>query len=511
MPTLQLIKRWLVIVALATSAHSLSAGERQESLQTVLKGADRVTVRDVEFGKQDQPRKPFESRDVAKISDLISSLNFDDDESGFHCMCLGDAIVTFFRGDKKLAEISHHHGHSLRWNGGNWKGDSLFTEDAAKAWRKWFDEQGEPRFEKMHQHAVAEAKREQEIDDRFMRAFKSEVAEAFARSGQDGWNAFSPQGSSKAGGRQLSPSAKNLSDLYPDRSELATALARALGSLTITGAQEGSWSVSSSREQVVLECAKTLNAEALRSVLESNDGEVLAGAARLFFFEGLSGLLPQDQRTRYAAKLARVVLERDKCGNAEMAVRALGSFQCPETVLLLEELAKGTIQTAEERSEFKDEPNSQAAACLLLAKFNARNAAELSKAAEKADGNDNIDQAALKIARSFSGERGLLDESIFEIDSYTVGFGALAALEREADKAALDAIIVGGTQHSWAAIREESVLTVERMTGRKWYQNQKHERAEWHGKDIREWWQTNRESYMLPQTKTDNKAEQGNR
>lgn len=512
MPTRQVIQRLLIVVAtLATSALSLSAGERQQSLQVALKGADRVTVADVEFGIQEERTKPFEFNKPAIIADLISALDFDDDESGFHCMCLGDATVTFFRGDTKLAELSHHHGRSLRWNGGNWKGDSLFTKQAAKAWREWFNAQGEPRFEKMHQQAVAEARREREIDDRFMRAFTPKAREIFAASGQEGWNAFSPQESSNGADEKLSPPAKNLITLYPDMSARAMALAKALGSLTITGAQEGSWSVSSSREQLVLECAKTLNAEAFRGVLESEDREALAGAARLFFFEGLARLLPKNERARYAAKLARIVLERDKCGNADMAVRALGSFPCPETVVLLEALAKGAIQIAEERSEYKDEPSSQSAACLLLAKFGAKDAADLSKAAEKADGNDNIDRAALKIARSFSGEHGLLDKSIFEIDSYTVGFGALAALEREADKAALDAIIMGGTVHSWAAIREESVLTVERMTGRKWYQNQEHERAEWHGKDIREWWQTNRETYVLPKTKTDNKSEQGNR
>ncbi len=499
----------LVFYHLVANEQAPSTGERQELLRTALKGADRITVKEVEFDQQNTG-KPFESRDIAKISDLISLLNFDDDESGFHCMCLGDAIVTFYKGDTKLAEIGHHHGRSLRWHDGNWEGDSLFTQEAAKAWREWFDAQGDPRFEKMHQQAVAEANREREIHDGFMRAFNKEAVAIFAASGQDGWSAFSAQESSEAGKTELSSSAKKLLALYPDRSELATALAKALGSLTITGAQEGSWSASSSREWLVLECAKTLDAEDFRDVLESDDEEALLGAARLFFFERLARLIPKAQRARYAAKLARVVLARDKCGNAKIAVRALGSFASPETFLLLEELAKGTIKTTEQRSVHKDEPSSQASACLVLAKFNANNAAELTRATERIVENDHIDHAALKIARSFSGEHGLLDKSIFEIDSYTVGFGALAALEREADKAALDAIIFGGTNHNWAAIREESVLTVERMTGQKWYQNRTNERAEWHVKAIREWWQTNRNSYVPPSTKPDNNSDQVN-
>lgn len=500
-----------MIVTLASSALALIAGERQDSLQAALKGSDRVVVRDVELGLEGDPKTPFEFSDAAEIAQLVASLEFDDEESGFHCMCFGDATITFFSGGKELAELSHHHGRSLRWIGGNWEGDSLFAVEAAKAWREWFSAQGEARFEKMHQAALAEAKREQAIDDRFVRSFRPAAMEIFAAAGQDGWNAFSPEESSKTNRDELSPPAKRLIALYPDTGELATALARALGSLTMMGAQEGSWSVSSSREQLVIECAKSLKANAFREVLGSKDAEVLAGAARLFFFEGLAGLVPEDQRAQYAGKLARVVLQHDKCRNADMAVRALGSFSCPETIALLEELASEAIQTEDMRSDYKDEPSPRSAACLLLAKLGSKKVGELSKLVEQAGSADKIDQAALRIARSFSGEHGILDSSIFEIDSSTVGFGALAALEREGDKAALDAIIMGGTRHSWAAIREEAVLTAERMTGRTWFQNEENERAEWHGKDIREWWKKSRDSYALPKAKTENESEQDKR
>ena len=269
-------------------------------------------VPSTESFQQGDPRKPFVISDAAKIADLVSKLDFDDKESGFHCMCLGDSTVTFFKGRKKLAELSHHHGRSLRWNNGKWEGDSLFTEDAAKAWREWFKAQGDPRFEQMHQQALAEAKQEQEVNDLFMRAFRPEAKNIFAETGQDGWNTFSPKESSSEGREELSPSAKKLIALYPDRTDLGITLARALGSLAISGAQEGFWTVSSAREQLVLECAKTLNAASFREMLGSQEGEVLAGAARLFFFEDLAALLPKEQRGEYAAKLARAVFQQDR-------------------------------------------------------------------------------------------------------------------------------------------------------------------------------------------------------
>ncbi len=242
-------------------------------------------------------------------------------------------------------------------------------------------------------------------------------------------------------------------------------------------------------------------------MLESKADEVLVGAARLFFFEQLAALLPKEHRGSCAAKLCRVVLRRDRCGNAGRAVRALGSFPCPETVALLEQVAGGRISTEARSTYHKDEPSLRSAACLILAKLGSENVEGLIKAVEQSGDIDTIDKAALRIARSFTGERGLLDKEVFEIDSYTVGFGALAALEREGGRNALDVIIMGGTTHGWAAIREEAVLTVERMTGQRWYQHQENERAEWHGKDIRQWWQANRDSYTVPKTETDNKSE----
>jgi hypothetical protein len=93
---------------------------------------------------------------------------------------------------------------------------------------------------------------------------------------------------------------------------------------------------------------------------------------------------------------------------------------------------------------------------------------------------------------------GVLDESIFEFSSYTIGFGALKALEKEGTKRALGVMITAGTEASWAAVREESVLAIKRMAGKQWYMSRKNERAEWHGKDIRQWWAENKDTFEMP-------------
>ena len=43
-----------------------------------------------------------------------------------------------------------------------------------------------------------------------------------------------------------------------------------------------------------------------------------------------------------------------------------------------------------------------------------------------------------------NGERGLLDSSIFEVDSGSIAFAALDALESEGGRNAVDAVICGG-------------------------------------------------------------------
>ena len=469
------------------------AGERTKALQTALAEADRVTVAGIEFGRPAETT--LDLKNQKKVAQLVSALDFDDSRSGFHCMCLGDSRVTFYKADHKLLSLSHHHGHSLRWDHGKWEDDSLFTAAAAKAWREWFDANGEPRFERMYQKEVAKRLRERQIHEAFLGAFPKGAEKIFAAAARAGWVSASPERDSLDAAEELSPQGKKLAALFDDPSEFATALSRALGTLASIGAGEGSWSTSSLREQLVLECGRSLTTDAFRAAIASEDQVVLVGAARLFFFEQLGTLLPEKERGPAAAKLCESVIRTDKCGNSDSAVRALGHHPCPESTATLRRLAGGELQPHVGHPEYKDEPSARVAACLMLAKFGTDDLVELIKRAEAVEDLDQFDRAGLKVARSLAGERGILDGAIFSVDSYTIAFGALEALEREGGQTALDAIILHGTEHSWAAVREESVLTTERMTGKKWYQGKKNERAEWHAKDIRQWWKENRDAY----------------
>lgn len=471
------------------------AESRAEQLQAALNGADRIEVRPISFGDHDA-QEPIVIRDAKKIAAFVSRLEFNDKRSGFYCLCPGDTSVRFFKGDQPLLRLSHHHGRSLRWNGGPWEGDSLFTAEAADLWRRWFKDNGVARFDEMHQEQLAREKREQAIHARFLSAYKPGAEAIFNRAGQSGLVVATPAGSGKdpADGQVLSPPAKKLSDLYEDGAAFGAALAKSLGELSAVG--EGSWTVSTPRERLVLECSSALGREGFKKVLASDDETVLLGAARLFFFEKLSRLLPEDDRPAHAARLCEVVLKRDQSDNADLALRSLRRYPSKEARDTFERVASGKVAIAEQSGTW-DEPSPRYAALLFLAEADAPRA-KRSLPANPPAGLSKSDQAAITIARSLCGEGGLIGPSIFAIDSYSIGYGALEALEREGDKNALHAVIVGGTTHSWAAIREEAVLTAERMTGKRWYQNKKHERAEWHAKDIRAWWEANRGSFVMP-------------
>lgn len=481
--------------ARALSENLTPNGARQQALQAALKGADRVTVREV--APSNKPAKPFVVSGAAKIAQLIASMEFDDRGSNFECTCCGDTLVTFYKGNKKLAELGHHHANSLRWHGGQWKGHSRFTEASYKAWCEWFAAQGENRFVQIKQQKDAKKATAVGNSDALISVYKPEAKKIFANYKVDMDKFMKKREGFNGGQVQLGRSAKKLAALYPDANEFATVLARSLGKLPKSGGNDGSWTCYGKEEFLVIECAEAMQAEVFRTLLESKDEEVLLGAARLFFGEQFSELIPEEQRAAYAAKLARVVVQRDRYDNADSVLLYLAKYNCPQTLQLLEDIAKFKLKSEPQLVPLKNDPMLPAAACVMLAKLKGRNPIALCRALEKSVYLDQTDQAALKVARALAGQ-GRLDHTIFEISSFTIALNALSVLEQQADKAALDAIINGATKHDYALVRERSVLSVERITGLKWYKNGEEERAEWSAPDIREWWKQNRDSWESP-------------
>jgi hypothetical protein len=347
----------------------------------------------------------------------------------------------------------------------------------------------------MFQRDTAEAKRRAEVKARFLAEFPPETHSLFDEDNEDdeaGMRTFVAQSDDERPIKTLSPRAQKLAAFFSDRLELGRAVTRALGSLSQGEGWDGSWSSSNSREQLALEWGRALTGEEFLAVVENGDEVSLVGAARLFFFEDMSEPILAEKRGPLAARLAEVTLRSDRPRNADMAVRGLSRFPCEETTDLLERLAAGAVPYHAKDRKNKDEPSPRIAACIFLAQTDSPKLVGNLEELERSPDLDPFDKAALRIVRAFRGEKGLLDAAIFEMDSYTIGFWALRALEREGGKAAIDAVIYGGTKHHWGAVREEAVLTAERMTGQKWFKDDPKDRADFHDKEVRKWWTENR-------------------
>lgn len=301
---------WSLVVATCLWAivGQAQAGTRGEALRAALAGADRVVVDKGSSPDGSQSFEEFHFIGQARIAELVAQLEFDDAESGFHCMCSGDADVTFLQGGRPLARISHHHGRSLRWNGGPWEGDALFTSAAAKAWPAWFKAQGDSRFEVMLAQDRAESEKREARAARILAAFPPEARAIFAENLKVQNGLLGREKEAEA----MDGFCRRLVALFPNRPSAAVATAQALGSHSLAGGWEASWSGATSDEGLLLHFARQWTAAEFGLVLQHSGLATQLGAARLFFFESLAKLFPAVERGARAARLAEVVLREDR-------------------------------------------------------------------------------------------------------------------------------------------------------------------------------------------------------
>src|SRR5438046_161656 len=116
------------ILALAACCCIAETSDRTNSIQDTLKDADRIEVESSrEFLEEGKLPEKKEIKGAEVIRKLVDRLDFDDEASGGYCWCDGDHVIRFYAGKKLVATLGHHHGKSLRWTKGKWRGDSAFT------------------------------------------------------------------------------------------------------------------------------------------------------------------------------------------------------------------------------------------------------------------------------------------------------------------------------------------------------------------------------------------------
>jgi hypothetical protein len=252
---------------------------------------------------------------------------------------------------------------------------------------------------------------------------------------------------------------------------------------------------------LVFETTKLLKGEDFRTAINSTDPATLLGVSRLFFFGDLSQKIQAKDRPKIAAKLIEVVAKHDRGGNATWLFRWLDRFASPEMTQTLERIALGEIKLPASPLNLSQDLSFPHYACLLLSKTDSQKFEVCLEAASKLDTEYPDDPLALLISRANRDSTISLPDNIFESRSTPICLNALSLLEKQRTKEALDLIIAEATTHDWADIRENAVLTIERMTGKKWFQNGENERAEWHGENIRKWWTANKSNFKIPKSK----------
>jgi hypothetical protein len=80
--------------------------------------------------------------DMTAIQSLLNNTHINATLSGVHCMCLGDPWLEFYSGEIRLLTLGFHHGLSLRWNEGPWKGDAVLTVASSEYYLQWLEQRG---------------------------------------------------------------------------------------------------------------------------------------------------------------------------------------------------------------------------------------------------------------------------------------------------------------------------------------------------------------------------------
>jgi hypothetical protein len=204
-------------------------------------------------------------------------------------------------------------------------------------------------------------------------------------------------------------------------------------------------------------------------------------------------------RGRWGVHLAEVVFEEGHGENKLIALRGVGKVEDPGLRDLLWKVSVGELgQEIDILEQTDDEPGLRAGACLELAK---RKDPEIKALVEKrlATPAEDRHKAAHEVCLALLGDPKFLRREHFTLKSYSIGLAEIEAIERFRGKEGLEILVEGALDHPWALVREEAVLAMQRITGQKWYQGERNERAVWHIEDVRKWWKSQGEEFVRRQ------------
>ena len=230
-----------------------------EHLTDLIGDADRVLVTE---SPMKDAKKLFESRERKDLDALSTALVVVKPDEWFHCMCIGTPAIYLYKDDKLLAQISNHHGQSVRCS--LWSSDAPISD--TEKWLKWFDDRkiDGPRKE------VEEMRESREQDARDWKRWIAAMPKALVPIWEDSRGQF--------GDVNTAPLVKALRESIPKKENQILALLEWFGS----GA--GPWSGFPSYESAAEELLLEYQIVEIVSAIENNEltAQQVEGAARLF-------------------------------------------------------------------------------------------------------------------------------------------------------------------------------------------------------------------------------------
>jgi hypothetical protein len=105
--------------------------------------------------------------------------------------------------------------------------------------------------------------------------------------------------------------------------------------------------------------------------------------------------------------------------------------------------------------------------------------------------------AGLEVCLALLGDPKYIKREHFKLDSGSIGFAALEAIDIHKDKeGVMDILVAGGMDHHWGSVREEAVFLFERITGQSWTKKNPHVQPYSFSVNAKEWWQANGKEFM---------------
>jgi hypothetical protein len=283
---------------------------------------------------------------------------------------------------------------------------------------------------------------------------------------------------------------KRLSESISDPVELALATCRALGT------RHESWSMTESKDRIAIAAVQTVSGSDFAKALErcKDDPSATLGGARIFFALGYGKSLTEEQRIEWGLRLAEAVLESDLDDDKPHVVGYVSRMEDSKAVELLWRAARGEAGKEMKLAEDRREPSLQATALLALAGRRDPGAkAEIEERLSKAGAQD---RTAYEVALALLGDPNYVKNDNFATESHAVALGAIRAIEQFQGAHGMDALIEAGLDHPWAAVRNEALLAVQRLTGQEWHKDSDRRQAGAYGDEAKAWWKENRKEFL---------------